>query len=280
MRDYGKISTSIWQSKKFTGLKSDDLRLFYFYLHTCLHVNSIGCFRLPIGYITADLKWTDRATHRAIDALSKARLIEWDCEEEVILIVKFLDESPITNKKHAAGSAKLALGLPECQLKHKVIQELQKDKFAKDLSEWNGYVYPYDSPMDTTETETEPETEPDNTLVVSKNDEKEKYRFDEFWRNYPRQRRGNKQKSQTAYKRALKENRATEDQIIEGLKSYVQSDEVKTGFAKGAEAWLNDDRWAVDYAVTPRSGNGGGSIIDAGNRWLDKRAKQRDNGGG
>lgn len=71
--------------------------------------------------------------------------------------------------------------------------------------------------------------------------------FDEFWELYPRQRRGNKQKAKVAYEKAIKENRATEEQIIEGVKLYAQSEEVANGYAKGAAAWLNDDRWANEY---------------------------------
>ncbi len=72
-------------------------------------------------------------------------------------------------------------------------------------------------------------------------------RFEEFWELYPRQRRGNKQKALRSYLKALKEDRATEEEIINGLQSYRISNEVKRGFAKGAAAWLSDDRWSNDY---------------------------------
>ena len=252
MRDYGKIKTSIWESKKFTGLKSDDLRLFYLYLHTCPHVNSIGCFRLKIGYIMADLGWSAKVSDRAIVALCEANLIRWDSVEHVVLICNFLTESPITNKKHGAGAAKLALSLPECKLKHDVIGELMTDKYACDLSEWKGYDRPINSGTDTTEPETEPEreTEPDN-IYISK--------FPEFWDLFPRQRRGNKDKAEAAYDRALKEKRAGEGEILYGVRCYAQSSEVAKGWAKGAAAWLNDDRWTVDYSTEPTPSGGGQS---------------------
>lgn len=75
--------------------------------------------------------------------------------------------------------------------------------------------------------------------------------FDEFWELYPKQRAGSKKKAMSSYKSAL--GRATKEQIIQGLKSYVVSDEVAKGFAKGAAAWLNDDRWLSEY--TPAKGN-------------------------
>ena len=41
--------------------------------------------------------------------------------------------------------------------------------------------------------------------------------------------------------------------------AYAASNEVRRGFAKGAAAWLNDDRWATDDRTpNPRDGPNGG----------------------
>lgn len=72
--------------------------------------------------------------------------------------------------------------------------------------------------------------------------------FIQFWSVYPKQRAGNKQKAFAAYKRAIKEGRATAEQINRVAEIYSVSDEVKRGYAKGAEAWLNDDRFNVNYS--------------------------------
>lgn len=69
--------------------------------------------------------------------------------------------------------------------------------------------------------------------------------FEKFWEIYPRQRRGSKEKARKAYVRAL--SRASPDEIHAACEAYAASDEVARGFAKGCEAWLNDDRWTVDY---------------------------------
>lgn len=69
--------------------------------------------------------------------------------------------------------------------------------------------------------------------------------FGEFWSLYPRQRRGAKQNAFKAWQRAVE--RAPPGDIILGLRAYRESDEVRRGFAKGAAAWLNDDRWTTDY---------------------------------
>jgi hypothetical protein len=73
--------------------------------------------------------------------------------------------------------------------------------------------------------------------------------FDEFWNLYPRQRRGRKEKVLKAWIKA--NDRASSGEIMQGLMRYAQSDDVERGYAKGAEAWLNDDRWNYQYDIRP-----------------------------
>lgn len=85
--------------------------------------------------------------------------------------------------------------------------------------------------------------------LETKPDKKEIYkeRFENFWIEYPRQRRGNKEKAYRAYCRVIKDGRATPEKLLEAAKDYAVSDEVKRGYAKGCEAWLNDDRFNIEY---------------------------------
>lgn len=73
--------------------------------------------------------------------------------------------------------------------------------------------------------------------------------FEKFWEVYPRERRGNKQKSFKAYQRALK--RADADEIYLGATAYADTNPGE--YAKGCEAWLNDDRWTWNY--NPQNSN-------------------------
>ena len=93
--------------------------------------------------------------------------------------------------------------------------------------------------------------------------------FDRFWDLYPRQRRGGKDNANRAYDKAISENRATDDEIIDGVKRYAGSSEVTKGYAKGAAAWLNDDRWASDYSNPSGNGRGSPSIDEAVERALN-----------
>ena len=69
--------------------------------------------------------------------------------------------------------------------------------------------------------------------------------FDEFWKAYPKDRIGSKDKARSAYLKAL--TRASKEDIHAGLEKYRTSSEVAGGYAKGAAAWLNDDRWTTIY---------------------------------
>lgn len=74
-----------------------------------------------------------------------------------------------------------------------------------------------------------------------------KEKFEEFWKRFPKQRAGSKEKAFTAYVKAIKDKRATVEKMQEAVEKYACSDEVGRGFAKGCAAWLNDDRFNTDY---------------------------------
>lgn len=96
-----------------------------------------------------------------------------------------------------------------------------------------------------TETETETDNKVHSTPSASNGKSADDPFFDQFWQAFPRQRRGSKGKALAAWKTAVK--RAMPDAILSGLKTYAASEEVARGYAKGAAAWLNDDRWASEY---------------------------------
>jgi hypothetical protein len=75
--------------------------------------------------------------------------------------------------------------------------------------------------------------------------------FEVFFSNFPRKRRGARDKAFKAYKAAR--SRATIGEINAGLMAYIESDEVARGYAKGCAAWLNDDRWSNDYRPPKQS---------------------------
>ena len=130
MRDFAKISPVLWGSHKFQELKSDQAKLLYLYFHTCPHANSIGCYRLPIGYIQEDLNWETKIIETSIKNLDEAKLVSYNTTEKIVYIRNFLAHSPITNKKHAIGAIKMANALPDCDESNAVINDLKTNKMC------------------------------------------------------------------------------------------------------------------------------------------------------
>jgi hypothetical protein len=99
MREFSKIGTGLWSSKVFRKA-SDDARFVYFYLLTCPHQNSCGCFSLPDGYAITDLGWTIERYIAARDENVKLGLIHLDADTSEILIVKWFQHNAPQNPSH------------------------------------------------------------------------------------------------------------------------------------------------------------------------------------
>jgi hypothetical protein len=165
-RDYGKISTTIWNSRKFGALgPNDDARLLYFYLHTCPHVNSLGCFVLPVGYAATDLRWSETRCLQALDSLSAVSLIGWTPSEQVVRIVDFLKFDPFTNPDHAKGAVKLALRLPDCDQKALLIKEVMTCRHVRDKTVLMQTLDSLSTGCRHPEPEPEPEPDPEPKIV-------------------------------------------------------------------------------------------------------------------
>lgn len=133
MRDFAKISTSIWGSEKFNALPNDgDAKLLYFYLHTCPSVNSVGCFVLKPGYAAADLHWPEERYFAALETLRIQYLIQYQDSQRMVRIVDFLRFNPFANPKHAIGAIKIAKALPDCEEKANLLREIAACKHVSE----------------------------------------------------------------------------------------------------------------------------------------------------
>ena len=115
-RPFGKVTSSLWGSSKFRALASSKSRLAYIYLLTNDHGNSIGAYRLPLPYISADLEGDldgkPETAKSVIADLQRVGLIEYDEAEKVVMIHAWFDHNPITNANHMAGAARAFSQLP------------------------------------------------------------------------------------------------------------------------------------------------------------------------
>jgi hypothetical protein len=268
-RSYAKISTSLWRSKKLRSLKNNDrAKLLYLYLHTCPHVNSVGCFNLPAGYVTADMGWGEEHIAEALESLQESGLIEWDANEEIVRIVNFIRFDPPTNPKHAGAMGKDALGLPDCLAKLHVLQELLEQRHVADdgrlPSELDrlSKVYakgirpiPVPSPVPVRVPDQHPSDANSAPQAGAASKPKSRTRvlkpehpnFREFYETYPR--RESPDDAARAYEFAVIRG-ATPDELLIGARRYaahVASDPDGRKFVKLPATWLNKGCWRDEY---------------------------------
>lgn len=103
MREFSKISPSLWHSKRFQNLHLDDAKFVYLFLLTCEHQNSAGTYRLPAGYACHDLGWNIERYSNALAELENADLVVVDINTDEILIRRWFKHNPPMNPKHRIG---------------------------------------------------------------------------------------------------------------------------------------------------------------------------------
>lgn len=165
------------------------------------------------------------------------------------------------------------LELPEhAQLGYTAVQEIVENeiksykKFCKEQKQkiknhWEKIKSSDDTnvlPERNYQTETKTKADINNNKESTKKAEPEKkptaleVAFEDFWKEFPKQRIGNKEKAKSAFAAAVKRSGMLPFQLVSKAREYAKSDEVARGFAKGAQAWLNDDRFLRSY--TPGTG--------------------------
>jgi hypothetical protein len=99
MSRYGIVEAGFWQNAKIKPLSDTDA-LMLIYLFSCPHGNSIGCFVLPEGYITADRpQWGAETVRDTLSRLGKYGFIDRDAATNVTRVVGWFGHSPPANGK-------------------------------------------------------------------------------------------------------------------------------------------------------------------------------------
>lgn len=106
MRIFGSIQLCFWASLDTQQL-SDQGKLLAIYLLTGPHSNMIGCFRLPDGYITADLRWNNETVSKAFHELARTKFLTRDDHSAWLVIHKFLKWNPVQNPRQGIGIQRL-----------------------------------------------------------------------------------------------------------------------------------------------------------------------------
>lgn len=112
MRSYGKVYGAFWSDER-TATLSDRGKVLALYLLTGPHSNAIGCYRLPIGYIAEDLRWSiETVTETVSELLSKA-FINRCPATSWIFIPRFLKHNAIENPNVAKALRSIITAVPK-----------------------------------------------------------------------------------------------------------------------------------------------------------------------
>ncbi len=131
MREFSKVSPTVWRSKKFRSLPDMEARHVYLYLLTCPHANSAGCFDIHPLYAAADTGLSEERFRYCIDTISKAGLIEWDEAENTVLIGNWVEFNGPQNPKHALGILSQLVQVSSETLRTKAYQDLRDEIYRK-----------------------------------------------------------------------------------------------------------------------------------------------------
>ncbi|WP_422447852.1 hypothetical protein [Endozoicomonas sp. ALB091] len=115
MKEFGKVSSQFWISDDIQPL-SDKARLLALYLLTTGHGNLIGIFRMPKGYMAADLNWDEPSVERAIAELTASGFLLASDQCQYICIPQFMEHNPVDNITQIDARLKLLVKLPQILL--------------------------------------------------------------------------------------------------------------------------------------------------------------------
>jgi hypothetical protein len=126
MRDFSKISPSVWRSQRFTELPTDDARYLYLYLLTCEHQTNAGAYHLPHGYACDDLRWEKLRLSQALEKLVASGLILHDATTAEIAITRWFKHNPPMSESHLLGVERTIERIHSSVIAEAVLNELHE----------------------------------------------------------------------------------------------------------------------------------------------------------
>jgi hypothetical protein len=250
VRDYGQVQTTFWG--RTTSL-SDRAKLLALYLLTGPHSTGLGCFRLPYGYVVADLGWTQDSAKKAFAELSRNGFA--DRFEDVAFIPNFLKFNGIANPNVAVARQKEYEALPNGEAKWLVAGAM--------LTFGNHWQNGFETVLETDaggfakQKPTQPNPNPKESLTKPTSAEISEAEFDELKSIYP-DRAGDQQwnRARKAAHARLQEGYSLSE-ILDGIRRYanfcVATNKVGTEFVKQAATFCGPDKPFLETWGLPAS---------------------------
>lgn len=90
----------------------------------------------------------------------------------------------------------------------------------------------------------------EDKIRIDKKKEIYKESFEEWWKEYPKQRAGSKSEAYKKYVQVITKEHISPQDLLQRVKIYAASDEVKRGYASGAARYFNDYKYNNIYSGT------------------------------
>jgi len=258
MRDYSKVSTSVWHSKRFKSL-SDKHKLFYLYCLTSQKCNSCGCYSNHTGYMMVDLDWEIEDIKEAIMCVEKTGLIGYDETEYTLYLHRWFDYNPPTNPKHASKVFSDTLSIPSKKLRELCILELWRFlegttwKVNPIIKEEVDRVSRLGSTSTSTSTDTIvkeiPIGIPKKPKPKPKKETENEIHFENFWKNWKPYitLKGSKSDAKKEYLKAVKF--LSPENLIDAATKYCSLCETTDCNTKNVFRWINKKGWEDDLTI-------------------------------
>lgn len=135
LRPFGLISTTLWQSAKFTRLTAMDSRLAYIWLHTS-QKTCAGVLRVGPAHLLEEVDFVDTLDRASgiFTELQEAGLIDW--QRPYVVLGNFLAFNPVKTFRHAIGAFNETLAMPDGETKTRLMNEIRRTPGAMDLANW------------------------------------------------------------------------------------------------------------------------------------------------
>ena len=250
MREYGQVQTTFWAR---SALLSDRGKLLALYLLSGPHSTGLGCFRLPYGYVVADLGWTQDSARKAFAELSRNGF--GDRFEDVVFIPKFLKFNGITNPNVALARQKEYEALPNGEAKSLVARAM--------LTFGNHWQNGFETVLETDaggfakQEPTQPNPYPKENRTKPISAETSEAEFDELRSIYPG-RAGDQQwnKARKAVHARMQEGYGWSE-ILEGTRRYANfceaTGKLGTEYVKQAATFCGPDKSFLETWELPAS---------------------------
>lgn len=171
MREYGKIHSSFWTSNDIRSM-TEDGRTLAAYLLTSPHSNMLGCFRIPLAYVSDDLKWTLERVSEGFAELFAKGFATLNEGSNWVVIHKFLKWNQPENPNVVKAAEKLFAQIPSNSGVKSIlawsIAEFESRFSVDKLAECKPFINPFDTlrkayrkPEPEPEPQPEPEREPE-----------------------------------------------------------------------------------------------------------------------